>query len=146
MSHFRGWIVFNACVIIINILLARFFTREFPIGLSLESEWEHVPVVTRIPLSILVDLNNAIVWMVSPWPLISKSSGTVLRATDSFTITRIFRFHCFLFFLVLCQGLSTYLFFRFLLFLIRISLAKSTIQKVLFFFVDYHYICFSDRD
>ena len=31
--------------------------------------------VSRTPLSILADLNNAVVWMVSTRPLISKSSN-----------------------------------------------------------------------
>ena len=53
-------------------------------------------------LSILVDLNNAVVWMVPPWPLISKSSSpcsnpfvTVLRAPIAISIPVSFMFHCF---------------------------------------------------
>ena len=40
---------------------------------SLESSDSKSPQVSRTLLSILVDLNNAVVWMISSCPLISKS-------------------------------------------------------------------------
>ena len=53
-------------------------------------------------LSFLANLNNAVVWMVSTRPLISKSSSpctnplvTVLRATITIGITITFIFHSF---------------------------------------------------
>ena len=37
------------------------------------------PRVSRIPLSILADLNNAVVWMISSRTFISKSSGPFIN-------------------------------------------------------------------
>ena len=58
--------------------------------------------VTMTHLSILADLNNAVVWMVSTRPLISKSSSnfinpsvTALRALITYGITVTFMFHSF---------------------------------------------------
>ena len=60
------------------------------------------PQVPKTLLSILADLNNAIVMMVSPHPLISKSSSpfinrlvTVPRAQITIGITVTFIFHSF---------------------------------------------------
>ena len=60
------------------------------------------PQVSRTILSILADLNNAVVWMVSTRPLISKSSNsytsllvTVPRAPITLGITVTFMFHNF---------------------------------------------------
>ena len=60
------------------------------------------PQVSRL-LSILDELNNAIVWMVSTRPLISKSPSsctnplaTVQRAPITIRITVTFMFHSFL--------------------------------------------------
>ena len=76
------------------------------------------PQVSRTLLSILVDLNNAVVYMVSTHPLISKSSYpctdplvTVRSAPIKFAITVIFLFHCF--FTSLTRS-SSYLSFCFL--------------------------------
>ena len=62
------------------------------------------PQVSRTLLSILVDLNNAIVWIVSTLPLITKSSSpctnpmvTVPSAPISLGITVTFMFHRFFF-------------------------------------------------
>ena len=69
-------------------------------GLSLEFEWQQVPQVTRTLLSILTDLENAVVWIVSTRPFISKSSHpctnpivTVLSARIPIGITVAFMFH-----------------------------------------------------
>ena len=58
------------------------------------------PQVFRTLLSILADLNNGVVWMVSTRPLISKSSSpntntlmTILNARITFGIIVTFRFH-----------------------------------------------------
>ena len=60
------------------------------------------PKIFRTLLSILADLNNAIVWMVLILPLISNSSnpfakplGTVLSAPTTMNITVTFKFHTF---------------------------------------------------
>ena len=60
------------------------------------------PQVSRTLLSILVDLNNAVVWMVLTRPLISKSSSpfnnplvTVPRAPITTGINATFMFHVF---------------------------------------------------
>ena len=75
--------------------------------------------VSRTLLSILADLNNAAVWMVSTRSHISNSSSpftsplvTVPSATSTIGITVIYMCHSF--FSVLLQGLGTYLSFRFL--------------------------------
>ena len=75
---------------------------------------------SRTLLSILANLNNAVVWMVSTCPLISKSSspftnplGIGPSASITIDITVTFVFHSF--FLVLKQSLDIYLSFCFLL-------------------------------
>ena len=76
------------------------------------------PQVCRTLLSILVDLKNGVVWMVSTRPLISKSSCpytnplmTVLSTSITISITSL---SCSIVFSVLLQDLGTYLPFRFL--------------------------------
>ena len=61
------------------------------------------PQVSRTLLSILVDLNNVVIWMVYTHPLISKSSSTlnnhsvtVLWAPITTSINATFMFHIFL--------------------------------------------------
>ena len=78
------------------------------------------PQVSRTFLSILTNVKNAVVCMVSTYPLIFKSSnpftnlkGTAPSAPVTISITVIFMFYNF--FLVLSQGLDIYLSFRFLL-------------------------------
>ena len=60
------------------------------------------PQISRTLLSILSDLNNAVVWMVSTLPLISKSSSPFInplvivpRAPITIGINVIFKFHNF---------------------------------------------------
>ena len=60
------------------------------------------PQISRALLSILADLNDTVVWMVSTLPLISKSSSpctnplvTVQRASITIVIIVIFMFHAF---------------------------------------------------
>ena len=81
--------------------------------LSLSDSKSHP--VTRTLLSILADLNNAVVSMVSPWPLFSKSFRpstnplvTVSRAPITFDIIVTSKL-----FSVLHQCLDIYLSFRF---------------------------------
>ena len=82
------------------------------------------PKVSRTLLSILVNLDNAVVWMVSTCPLISKSFSPftnplriVLRAPITFGVTITFLLHRF--FLVLSQGQDIYLYFHFFKILLR---------------------------
>ena len=108
------------------------------------------PQLSRTLLNILADLNNAVIWMVSTCSRLSKSSspftnplGIVLNAPTIISISVTFMFHIFL---VLFQGLGTYLSFRFLLFSLhglpgRQSLLFSRFFFFFFFsffFVDYH--------
>ena len=79
--------------------------------------------VTRTSLSILTDLKNTVFWIVLTCSLISKSSnpltkplGIVLNPPIAITISVTLIFHSF--FLVLWQGLRTYHYFPFLLFLL----------------------------
>ena len=95
--------------------------------------------VSRTLLSILADLNNAEVWMVSTRPLISKSSSpfnnvltTVPRVPITTGINVTFMFHSFF----NPQARSRYLSFFSLSFnftLWSAGTAKSTILQVLFF-------------
>ena len=85
------------------------------------------PQVSRSLLSILADFNNAVVWIVSTHPLISKSSTpctkplvTVPSAPITVGITVTLMFHRFFF---LLQGLTRW----------SAGTAKSTIQQTLFF-------------
>ena len=108
-------------------------------GLSLEFEWHQV---SKTLLSILADLNNAVDWVASTRPVISKSSRlctnpfvTVLKApiTIGITVTIMFLSFCCCFFSIPLQGLGTYPSFRFLSILLCFAgIANSTILQVLF--------------
>ena len=98
------------------------------------------PEVSRTLLSILVDLNNTVVWMVSTCPLISKSSSPcnnpsviVPRAPISIDITTTFMFHSFFNSLARSRYLS---FFSLSFNFTRWSdvIAKSTILQDRYFF------------
>ena len=89
------------------------------------------PQISRILLSILANLNNAVVWMVSTWPLISKSSSPCTNplvtepsalTTISITVTFIF----YNFFKTLAR--STYL--SFFLFSFNFTRIVSQVSKV----------------
>ena len=82
-------------------------------------------------LSILADLNNAVVWMVSTCPLISKSSssftnplGIVPSAPITIGITANFMSHSFFF--VLLQSQDIYFSFHFLLILLCVHYSASS--------------------
>ena len=95
--------------------------------------------VSRTFLSILADLNNAVVWMVSTRPLISKYSSpffnhlvTVLRAPVTISIIVTFMFHSFFSSLARSWYLSFFSFsFNFTPW--SAETAKFTILHVLFF-------------
>ena len=122
------------------------------------------PQVFRTLLSILVDLNNPLVWMVHTRPFISKSSSPFInllvivpRASIIIHINVAFMFHSFFGSLVRSWYLSFFsLSFNFTLWSTR--RVKSTILQVffffsfflflffLFFFVDYYKVWSSGRD
>ena len=115
------------------------------------------PQVSRTLLSILTDLNNAVVWTVSTHPLISKSSSplihpsvTVTRAPITIGINVTFMFHSFINFLTRFWYLS---FFSLFSILLCGQMAQQSPQfcKFSFFFfvvvvVDYYKIWSSGRD
>ena len=83
----------------IIIIIWGFFTPAFANGSPQRVEW---PQVSRTLLSTLADLNNAVVWIVSTCPLISKSSSssmnplvTVLSTPITIGITINFMFNSF---------------------------------------------------
>ena len=96
--------------------------------------------VSRTALSILADLNNTVIWMVSTCPLISKSFSpfinrllTVPNAPSTNGITATFMFHSFFSSLERYRNLSFFsLSFSFTQWSART--AKFTIQQVLFFY------------
>ena len=130
---------------IIIIYLLEFFTTTLADGLSQEFEWEQV---SRILLSILAVLNNALIWILSTHPLDSKSSNpfndpliTVPKVPITIGNIVTFMFHSCFFFNFLAR--PRYLFFlSHSLSFIRWSTrtAKSIILQILFFFylVDYY--------
>ena len=90
--------------------------------------------VFRTLLSILTDLNNAVVWTVSLCPLISKSSSSfsklleiVPRASITIGITVIFMFHSFFSALARFRYLSLFSFY-FIFTLLSACITKSTMQ------------------
>ena len=97
------------------------------------------PQVSRTLLSILADLNNAVVWMVSTCPLISKSFSTctyplvtVPKTPITIGIIVTFMFHSFFNSLAKSRYLSFFPHsFNFTLW--SAGTAKSTILLVLFF-------------
>ena len=97
--------------------IREFFTPALADVFPLILNGSKSPQVSRTLLSILADFNNAVVWMVSTRPLISKSSSpstnplvTVLNAPITIGMTVTFIFYRFS---ILQKGLGTYLSFRF---------------------------------
>ena len=112
------------------------------------------PQVSRTRLRILAVLSNAVVWIVSTCPPISKSSKPfnnplviVPHAPIRIGTIVTFMFHTFFNSLARSRNLSFFsLFFRIILW--SAGTAKSTILQIffLFFFVDYYEIWSSGRD
>ena len=96
--------------------------------------------MTTSLLNILANLNNSVVWKVSPCPVISKSSSlctnplvTIPRTSITISIIVTFMFHSF--FNSLASLRYLYLFsYSFNFTLWSAGTAKSTILQVLFFF------------
>ena len=109
--------------------------RVFHLSLSDNKSFQ----VSRTILSILADFDGAEIWMVSTCPLVSKSCSPFTNLLGLFRVHQLQLVSpsllCSIVFLVLYQGLGTYLYFRFLLIFILCSaeIAKSTIQPVSFF-------------
>ena len=125
-------------LIIIIIVSCEFFTPALADGLSIESERGKFLPVSRTQLSILADLSNTIVWMVSAGPPISNSSSPITNPletgpwgpiTASITVTLMF--HSF--FSALWQGHRTCLFFRG-----PPGQQSSLFRRFSFIFVNYH--------
>ena len=103
------------------------------------------PQFSKTLLSILVGLNDAVVWMVSTRPPTSKSSSpfnkplvTVPKAPIIIVIIITIMFHSFFNSLARSMYLSFFShYFRFILW--SAGTAKSTILLVLFFFYYYYY-------
>ena len=100
------------------------------------------PQVFRTLLGILADLSNAVVWIVSTYNLISKSSshfinhlGIVPSVPITIGITVTFMFHSLFYFCSLARSRYSSLFSIFKIFsLWSTGTAKSTIRQVLSFF------------
>ena len=99
------------------------------------------PKVSRTLLSILADLNNAVVWVVSAL-LISNFSSPHPKPLESFRVHRLQSVlpstSCSIPLLVVWKGPSTYLSFRFLYFIFTLRstrTTKSTIQQVAFIII-----------
>ena len=97
------------------------------------------PQVSRALLSILADLNNAVVWMVSTRPVISNSSSPITnplgifpRAPTTNGITVTYVFHSCFSPLARPRYLSLFS-FSFIYTLWYTGTAKSTIRQVLYF-------------
>ena len=104
------------------------------------------PRISRIFLSILAGLNNAVV---STCPLISKSSGPFtkpLRDCFERNIYNYYHRHHYvpLLFLVLKLGLGTYLYFSFLLFLLCGPPGRQTSLFGRYSFFLFFFFFFSD--
>ena len=112
--------------------------------------------VSRTLLSILADLSNTVVWIISIRPLFSKSSSpctnplvAIQRAPTTIGITVSFMNHSFFNFLARFRYLSFFsLSFKFTLGSVRTE--KTTILQVyfplFFFLVDYSKVWSSGRD
>ena len=137
----REWSFFNIfwwgrIIIIIILRIWEFFTLVLADSFPLESQSLQV---SRTLLSILANPNNAVVWMVSTCPLISKSFSpctnplvTVLSMSVTIGITITFLFHSFFNSLARSRYLSLFLpSFNFTLWLAGMD--KFPIWQVLFF-------------
>ena len=125
------------CHIIIIYSFSEFFSTALTDGFhwSLRDSKSHQ--ISRTLLSILADLNNAVVWIISTCPLISKcftpltnpleiSIPTRIGITANFTLNNVFSY------LARSRCLSLFS-FSFIFTLWATGIRKSIIQQVLFF-------------
>ena len=120
--HWRHDIMMMIIIIIIFIILlpAIFSPQRQLMVFHASTSDSKFPQISRTLLSILADLSNAVIWMVSDRPPISNFSspltkplGIVPSAPFTIGITVTFMFHSFFFagwsfFLVIWQGSSTF--------------------------------------
>ena len=135
--------IFPSTPIIIILLLESFSHQRYPMVSHWSLSDNKTPQVSRI----LADLNNAVVWIVSTRPFISKFSSlftkplmTVSRAPTTIGINLTFMFHSFFHSLPKSRYLSFFsLSYNFTLW--SAGAAKFPIRQVLFFLL----IISSDR-
>ena len=137
-------------IVIIILLFWEFFAPALADGFSQEFEWQQV---SKTLLSILAYLNN-VLWMVSTHPLISRPSCPLINplvSVPSAPITigitvSFFMFHSYSF-LVLWQGRSTNLLFRFLSVLSSGQLERQNplFSRFTFFFFSF-FFCWLSLD
>ena len=133
-------------LLLLLLLLLLFIPWEFftTSALTDGSHWclndSKSPQVSRTLLTIQADLNNAIVWMVSTLPFISKSSSlfinplvTVPKIPITVGIIVTFMFHSFFISLEKSSYLSFFS-FSFNFTLLSAGTGKSTILQILIFF------------
>ena len=108
------------------------------------------PQVSRTILSILGDINNAVVWTVSTSPVISKSSSpctnplvTISRAPITIGITITFMFHSFFQFPSKIEIFTLLFTFNFTLWSVGNTKVQNSASSL---FVDYYKIWSSGRD
>ena len=135
LSPHNQLLQFYCLLLLLLLLLFSFFTPALSDGFSQEIEWQQVS--SRTLLSILGDVNNAVVWMVSTRSHISKSFSrfintlvTVSRAPITIGINVTFMLHSFF----NSPTRSRYLSFFSLSFNFTLWLAKTAILQVLLFY------------
>ena len=149
MSRFYLKISEKFMPLILSLLLFDSFESFSHQRLLMVSPWglscSMSPQVSRTLLNILVDPNNAVIWMVSTRLLISKSSSlstnhlvTVLRVPVTIGITVTFMFHgCFFFSRSLARYRYISLFYLASSFTLWLAgTRKSTIRQFLFFMLN----------
>ena len=135
-----------------NLILTHweFFTSVLADSLSLKYQWQQV---SRTLLSILVVINDAVVWMISTCPPTYKSSSpfnnplvTVTKSLITIGIIASFMFHSF--FQFSSKSWGTYPSFRFfsVLFCDQPGQQSPQFSKFSFFVVDYYKEWSSGKD
>ena len=98
-----GLLISEDCYLLIILVPYEFFKPALADSLSMGFEWQQISSSVQDSLSILVDLYNAVVWMVSAGPLTPESSTpftnpfvTLLRTPITTDITATFMFYSFI--------------------------------------------------
>ena len=77
-------------IIIIIIIPSEFFTQVEQVIFHWSPSDSKSPQISRTLLSILADLNNAVTWMISILPLISKFFSPLLSLRGSFRVHQLY--------------------------------------------------------